>query len=61
VPRIERPATDPRADTQYVVTEYGVANLSGKSTAARAQALIEIAHPKFRDQLRSQARELGYL
>lgn len=61
VPRIDGPATDPRADTQYIVTEYGVANLVGKSTTERAAALIAIAHPKFRADLIQQARQLGYL
>lgn len=61
VPKIEGPTTDPRADTQYIVTEYGVADLWGKSTAERAEALIAIAHPKFRDDLRLSARQLGYL
>jgi acyl-CoA hydrolase len=36
---------------RYVVTEYGVAYLHGKSIRERAQALIEIAHPKFREGL----------
>jgi 4-hydroxybutyrate CoA-transferase len=36
---------------RYVVTEFGVAYLHGKSIRERAKALIEIAHPKFRDQL----------
>jgi acyl-CoA hydrolase len=40
-----------RASVHYVVTEYGVANLHGKSLRQRAKALIEIAHPKFRNQL----------
>lgn len=61
VAKISGPTTDPRADTQYIVTEYGVANLFGKSTAERAEALIAIAHPKFRDELRRGAMELGYL
>ena len=61
VPKIEGPTTDPRADTQYIVTEYGVANMTGKSTAERAEALIAIAHPKFRDQLLEGAKNLGYL
>jgi itaconate CoA-transferase len=61
VPKIEGPTTDPRADTQYVVTEYGVADLFGKSTAERAAALIAIAHPKFRDELHRSARAVGYL
>ena len=61
VPKIEGPTTDPRTDTQYVVTEYGVARLTGKSTAQRAEALIAIAHPEFREELRLGARQLGYL
>jgi 4-hydroxybutyrate CoA-transferase len=36
---------------RYVVTEYGVAYLHGKNIRERAQALIEIAHPKFREEL----------
>ena len=40
-----------RADVHYVVTEYGVAYLHGRTVRQRAQSLIEIAHPKFRDEL----------
>jgi len=61
VARIEGPATDPRSDVQYVVTEYGVANLRGKSTVERAEALIALAHPDFRDELYHRARKLGDL
>lgn len=43
-----------RAHVQFVVTEYGVADLRGKSLTQRAKALIEIAHPNFRDQLESE-------
>lgn len=50
-----------RNDVHYVVTEYGVASLYGKSVRQRAQALINIAHPRFRDELICAARELGYL
>jgi acetyl-CoA hydrolase len=46
-----------RADVHYVVTEYGVANLYGKSLRERAQALVACAHPDFRDELRSAARK----
>jgi acetyl-CoA hydrolase len=46
-----------RADVQYVVTEYGVANLFGKSLRERALALIECAHPDFREELRGAARK----
>jgi itaconate CoA-transferase len=61
VARIEGPATDPRSDVQYVVTEYGGANLRGKSIAERAEALIALAHPEFRDELYRHARKLGNL
>ena len=43
--------TDTRSNAHYIVTEYGMANLKGKSTWERAEALINIAHPDFRDQL----------
>ncbi len=46
-----------RGDVQHVVTEYGVASLRAKSIRERAQALIQIAHPKFRDELERYARE----
>jgi acyl-CoA hydrolase len=48
-------------DVNYVVTEYGVAQLRGKSAKQRAQALIAVAHPKFRDELTDQARQLKML
>jgi acyl-CoA hydrolase len=41
----------------YVVTEYGAANLFGKNLRERAEALINIAHPKFRDELEKAAKE----
>ena len=41
-----------RADVHYIVTEYGVADLRGKSVSERAKALIAIAHPDFRSELR---------
>lgn len=40
-----------RAHVQYIVTEYGIANLRNKSLRERAKALIEISHPDFRDEL----------
>lgn len=46
-----------RADAHYIVTEFGIAALHGKSVRERALALIHIAHPKFRDELMRQARE----
>jgi acyl-CoA hydrolase len=50
-----------RADVHYVVTEYGIAYLHGKSIRERALALINIAHPKFRRELIQQAKELKYV
>lgn len=47
----ETPATIPRVSVDHVVTEYGVARLRGKTLRQRAEALREIAHPDFRDQL----------
>ncbi len=52
-------ATDPRSDMMYVVTEYGIVNLKGRSISERAKAMISIAHPDFRDGLERQARENG--
>lgn len=46
-----------RADVHYVVTEYGIASLHGKTVRERALALIHIAHPKFREQLLKEARD----
>ncbi len=54
-------ATIARTDVHYVVTEYGMAYLFGKSIRQRATALIELAHPKFRPELFAQAQALGYL
>jgi len=51
VPRLDGPVTTPRNDTHIVVTEYGWADLKGKSLNQRAEALIGLAHPKFRDEL----------
>ncbi len=53
VPQLEGPVTTPRNDTHIVATEYGWVDLKGKSLRERAGALIGIAHPKFRDELRS--------
>ena len=49
--------TTPRTDVMYVVTEYGIVNLKGKSIRERARALIAIAHPDFREQLERDAYE----
>jgi len=50
-----------RSDVHYVVTEYGIAYLFGRSIRERALALIEIAHPSVREELLAAAKELGYL
>ena len=47
-----RPITLSRFETHYVVTEYGIAQLRGQTLRQRARALIEIAHPDFRDELK---------
>jgi acyl-CoA hydrolase len=49
--------TTPRTDMMYVVTEYGMVNLKGRTVAERAKALIAIAHPDFREHLERQAYE----
>ena len=51
--------TTPRTATHYVVTEYGAVNLKGKNTWERAELLISIAHPDFRDQLIREAEKMG--
>jgi len=51
--------TDPRSLVQNVCTEYGIVNLSGLSTWQRAEAIISIAHPKFRDELIKEAQKMN--
>jgi 4-hydroxybutyrate CoA-transferase len=51
--------TTSRYDVDYVATEFGIASLKGKTLRARREALIEIAHPDFRDQLRDECRKLN--
>ena len=53
--------TTPRTDTMFVVTEWGMANLKGKSVAERALALIALAHPDFREGLEREAREANMI
>ncbi len=50
-----------RGDVHYVVTEYGIAYLHGKSIRERALSLINIAHPKFRNELIQAAKVQGYV
>jgi acyl-CoA hydrolase/GNAT superfamily N-acetyltransferase len=50
-----------RSDVHFVVTEYGIAYLFGKTIRERAVALMEIAHPAFREALLEEAKRLGYV
>jgi len=50
-----------RNDVHYVVSEYGVASLYGQTIRQRAKELINIAHPKFREELTAAGHKLGYL
>jgi itaconate CoA-transferase len=58
VARLAGPVTTPRIDTHYIVTEFGAANLKGRSSTERAHALIGLAHPEFRDELTAAAKAL---
>ena len=50
--------TDSRANTHFLVTEYGKVNLKGLNTWQRAEAIISIAHPQFRDELIKEAEKM---
>ena len=50
--------TDTRSNTHYLVTEYGIVNVKGLSTWQKAEAIISIAHPDFRDELIAQAEKM---
>ncbi|MBW8294485.1 acetyl-CoA hydrolase/transferase C-terminal domain-containing protein [Sphingopyxis sp.] len=56
IPILDGPVTTPRNDTHIIVTEYGWADLKGKSMSQRADALISLAHPGFRDGLANSVR-----
>lgn len=60
VPQLEpgTVVTTPRTYVDNVVTEFGIANLAGKTQRQRAETLIEVAHPDFRPELRKQAQKL---
>lgn len=51
--------TDTRANTHYIVTEYGMVNVKGLSTWEKAEAIISIAHPDFRDELIKDAEKMN--
>ena len=53
--------TAPRSDMMYVVTEFGMVNLEGKSVPERAEAMFLLAHPDFRGYLARDARANGLL
>ena len=50
-----------RGDVQYIITEYGIADLYGKTLRERTKLLINIAHPNFREELERKAREFKWL
>jgi acyl-CoA hydrolase len=50
-----------RADVQTIITEYGIADLYGKTLRERVKLLIGIAHPNFRAELEAKAREFKWL
>ncbi len=62
VPALRRGAavTLARTDVMYIATEYGVVNLKGLSLRDRARALISVAHPDFRAELKDYAKEVKY-
>ena len=49
--------TTPRSEVQYIATEYGCINLKKLNMSDRVRAMISLAHPDFRDQLRDEAKE----
>jgi 4-hydroxybutyrate CoA-transferase len=53
--------TTPRSEVQYIVTEFGIADLFGKDIQERVNAMISIADPGFKDQLRNEAIEAGLI
>jgi len=53
--------TTTRGDVQYFITEYGIADLFGKTVRERVKEMIKISHPEFREELEKKAREFKYL
>jgi len=60
-PQLTGPVTTARNDVHIIVTEYGWADMKGKSVAQRTKALIDLAHPDFREDLSRQAYEMKLL
>jgi itaconate CoA-transferase len=60
VPKLDHDpvVTTPRMDTEYLVTEFGMTNLKGKSLRERALALIDLADPRFRQDLLGEAKKM---
>jgi itaconate CoA-transferase len=61
VPRLNNLVTTPRTEVHNVATEHGIVNLFGLSNKARAEALIGLAAPQFRNELRFEAKRLNIL
>ena len=59
VPTLSGPVTTPRSEVDIVVTEFGAAELKGRTLAERARRLVAIAHPDFREELDRQAHEIA--
>ncbi|MDR2076571.1 MAG: hypothetical protein LBP61_06530 [Desulfovibrio sp.] len=55
------PVTTPRTDVEYLVTEYGIAQIVGQTVKERARNIIAVANPRFRDELTEQAKKIGIL
>ena len=53
--------TTPRCEVQYVVTEYGCVNLKTMSSHDRVMAMISLAHPDYREQLKDEAKDAGLI
>jgi 4-hydroxybutyrate CoA-transferase len=62
VPRLGAgtPVTATRNDVDYVVTEYGIAKLRFKTLRERAEQLINVAHPKFREELKAEVKKMNW-
>ena len=59
VAQLNGPVTTARSEADVIVTEYGAAELKGRSLAARAKAMVAIAHPDFREELDRAARAIA--